>query len=159
MVIQHSSYVSGVPEARPPAPARQLLPGTHLRTARRGYAHHGIYVGAGQVIHYAGLHRGWRAGPVEQLSLEDFAQGHPVEIVAHRDVRFRADEAVRRARSRLGEHCYRLLTNNCEHFCNWCLNGEPRSEQVEQAFAALSRLIAAAPGAGRFAGVAVEPSD
>lgn len=33
--------------------------------------------------------------------------------------------------ARLGEDDYRLLTNNCEHFCIWCLSGESRSEQVE----------------------------
>jgi hypothetical protein len=40
-------------------------------------------------------------------------------------------EAVARARSRLGENHYHLLTNNCEHFCTWCLLGQARSEQVE----------------------------
>lgn len=33
---------------------------------------------------------------------------------------------------RLGEHRYRLLTNNCEHFCEWCVNGAHRSYQVEE---------------------------
>ena len=28
------------------------------------------------------------------------------------------------ARSRLGERSYRILTNNCEHFCEWCLNAQ-----------------------------------
>jgi hypothetical protein len=32
--------------------------------------------------------------------------------------------------SRVGENRYRLLTNNCEHFCNWCLWGKSYSEQV-----------------------------
>jgi hypothetical protein len=45
--------------------------------------------------------------------------------------KFEAWEVVRRARSRIGEDNYRLLTNNCEHFCEWCLRGEPRSYQVE----------------------------
>jgi hypothetical protein len=30
-----------------------------------------------------------------------------------------------------GEDPYRLLTNNCEHFCEWCLRGTTRSFQVE----------------------------
>jgi hypothetical protein len=38
---------------------------------------------------------------------------------------------VLRARSRLGERRYDLLNNNCEHFCNWCLLGESRSQQIE----------------------------
>ncbi len=40
--------------------------------------------------------------------------------------------AVERARSRIGEDRYRLLTNNCEHFCTWCVLGVGRSEQVRQ---------------------------
>jgi hypothetical protein len=32
----------------------------------------------------------------------------------------------RRARMRVGENRYQLLRNNCEHFCEWCLRGEPR---------------------------------
>jgi hypothetical protein len=40
---------------------------------------------------------------------------------------------MRRARSRLGENRYGLLRNNCEHFCEWCVQGIPRSYQVERA--------------------------
>jgi hypothetical protein len=50
---------------------------------------------------------------------------------------FEYREVIARARSRVGEDCYRLLTNNCEHFCEWCLRGEHRSYQVE---ALLTRL-------------------
>jgi hypothetical protein len=32
--------------------------------------------------------------------------------------------------SRLGERRYRILTNNCEHFCEWCLNGASRSHRT-----------------------------
>jgi hypothetical protein len=38
--------------------------------------------------------------------------------------------------SRIGENNYRLLSNNCEHFCEWCLRGEHRSEQVDRALVA-----------------------
>jgi hypothetical protein len=41
------------------------------------------------------------------------------------------EEVVRRARLRLGENRCRLLTNNCEHFCEWCIRGQPRSYQVD----------------------------
>lgn len=47
-----------------------------------------------------------------------FAVGHPVQIVAHERSPYLPEEIVRRARSRIGENDYRLLTNNCEHFCN-----------------------------------------
>jgi Lecithin retinol acyltransferase len=58
--------------------------------------------------------------------------------------KFEGWEVVRRARSRIGEDNYRLLTNNCEHFCEWCLRGEPRSYQVEARLALPLRALQAA---------------
>lgn len=105
--------------------------GTHLATKRPGYVHHGIYVGNGKVIHYAGLSRRLCRGPVEIVSIEHFAAGFGFEVVSHLSAQYTGLEVVRRAASRLGERNYRLLTNNCEHFCLWCLFGQGRSEQVE----------------------------
>jgi lecithin:retinol acyltransferase len=115
--------------------------GAHLVTPRRGFLHHGIYVGACKVIHYAGLSEGLRRGPVEEVSLARFARGRPV-LVKHNAVSdFDLLEIVRRARSRLGENGYRLLTNNCEHFCEWCLRGTPRSLQVEELIAPMRAVL------------------
>jgi hypothetical protein len=120
--------------ARPPAPGapHDFAAGTHLVTLRRGYAHHGIYVGNGRVVHYSGLSRSLRRGPVEEVSLEHFAAGRTVLIKPTANARFDGTEVVARARSRLGEDRYRIASNNCEHFCAWCVYGEPRSEQVER---------------------------
>ncbi|CAG9174776.1 hypothetical protein LMG23992_02783 [Cupriavidus laharis] len=105
--------------------------GAHLMTGRHGYVHHGIYAGQGRVIHYAGFARALQAGPVEETSLEAFAAGRAVIVRLEPCARFVGIETVARARSRLGENRYRLFSNNCEHFCSWCLSGESRSEQVE----------------------------
>lgn len=104
----------------------------HLVTARRGYTHHGIYVGNGRVVHYAGLARSWRPGPVEEISLAQFACGRSILVRVCKNPQFDPSEVVIRARSRLGENCYRVLTNNCEHFCEWCLRGRNRSSQVDE---------------------------
>lgn len=106
--------------------------GAHLTSSRRGYQHHGLYVGRGRVVHYAGLSQVWQCGPVEEVSLSQFVGGRSVRIVDHYESHYSPDEIVRRARSRLGESDYRLLTNNCEHFCNWCVSGVSRSAQVER---------------------------
>ncbi len=53
--------------------------------------------------------------------------------VMHAEAAFDSDEVIRRARTRLGEKRYRLLTNNCEHFVEWCLHGVHRSFEVETA--------------------------
>jgi hypothetical protein len=104
---------------------------SHLVTPRALYTHHGIYVGNGRVIHYSGLAHGLRRGPVEDTSLERFAHGHNIRVRG--DPRcFGRCEVVERARSRLGERRYRILTNNCEHFCAWVLRDECRGKQLER---------------------------
>ena len=42
--------------------------GSHIVTPRCGYTHHGIYVGHGRVVQYAGLAHGLRTGPVEEVT-------------------------------------------------------------------------------------------
>jgi len=111
--------------------AMALLPGMHLITERRGYVHHGIYAGNGEVVHYVGFKRFLRSGPVEKTSLADFSGGFGFRVQTTSQARYLGAEVVRRAASRLGEDDYRLLTNNCEHFCTWCLFGESRSDQVQ----------------------------
>jgi hypothetical protein len=128
--------IEEVPAERRTQGDRAALPepfplGAHLLTSRCGYDHHGIYVGGGHVVHYAGLSRLWRRGPVEEVSLEQFADGRPVQMKPALNSRYNAEQIVARARSRLGENCYRITRNNCEHFCEWCIAGESRSEQVE----------------------------
>ncbi|ALE58158.1 lecithin retinol acyltransferase family protein [Paraburkholderia sp. SIMBA_055] len=113
-----------------PSSTIDLPIGSHLVSTRCGYEHHGIYVGNGRVVHYAGFAGSAHRGPVEEVELDRFAAGHPLTIRATLGARYLGEEAVRRARSRLGENRYRLLTNNCEHFCAWVLLGESRSEQV-----------------------------
>lgn len=116
--------------------------GAHLITPRFAYAHHGIYVGGGNVVHYAAFADRWRRGPVEEISVSGFAHGHPVWVRAARPDALRSEEIVRRARSRLGEDRYRLLTNNCEHFSEWCVHGQHRSPQVERFLARLNCVSA-----------------
>jgi hypothetical protein len=117
--------------------------GAHLTVSRRGYTHHGLHVGGGRVVHYSGFSGFWQCGPVEEVSLSRFSAGREVRIVDHSGSVFSSEEIVRRARSRLGENDYRLLSNNCEHFCNWCLNGVSHSAQVERPLVLPFRLLGA----------------
>src|SRR5512145_366990 len=65
-------------DATPPVAA-------HVVTSRVGYTHHGIHMGNGRVVHYSGLSRGWRGGPVEEVSLAEFARGRRVRVRVHVD--------------------------------------------------------------------------
>ena len=131
------------PAPQPAAACEPFAPGAHLVTPRRGYTHHGIYVGGGRVVHYAGWSRAaLTCRPVEEVSLEQFAGGHGATALADTPRRFAPAEVVARARSRLGEDRYRIASNNCEHFCHWCLSGESRSVQVERLLDWLSAAVA-----------------
>jgi hypothetical protein len=126
------------PDTEPPL-------GSHLVTPRLAFRHHGIYVGNGLVVHYGSFGR-LPGGPVAEVPLASFAQGRRLSVRSHSAPGFSAEEVIRRARSRVGENSYRLFTNNCEHFSEWCLHGQRRSYQVEHALVlpALRRLIATA---------------
>ncbi|MDM0069930.1 lecithin retinol acyltransferase family protein [Variovorax sp. J31P207] len=117
--------------------------GAHIVTPRRWYTHHGIYVGAGQVVHYQGLSSSLRRGPVARVSLAEFSHGQPVHLHSEADVAYSGIEVAARACSRLGEDAYDVLRNNCEHFCSWCLSGTARSPQVESLLLR-SRVVALA---------------
>ena len=133
----NSSNAHGWPQRRPrplESGAEPVL-GAHLVTPWMGYAHHGIYVGNGKVVHYGALMYDIIRKPVEEVSLGMFAAGRPVFVIAHAEACLPAEEVIGRARSRLGEKKYRLLSNNCEHFCEWALHGVARSFQVETSLA------------------------
>ena len=120
--------------------------GAHLVSPRRGYTHHGIYAGGGRVIHYAGFSRNWRRGPVEVVSLEMFSLGRSVAMRDSANARHWGPACVERALQRLGEDRFSLWTNNCEHFCSWCMPGASHSAQIE---ALRERLLAIVPMLGR----------
>lgn len=130
----------------PLAGGEEPQPGSHLISPRRGYVHHGIYVGEGKVVHYAGLACGHFRGRIEEVSLAQFAYGRSVWTRTANLPGFVPQEVIRRARSRVGENRYRVLRNNCEHFCEWCLRGESRSYQVE-------RFLSSRPVLGMMLGV------
>ena len=115
------------------APGQIPAPGAHLVTPFLSFTHHGVYAGEGRVIHYGALMYDIVRKPVEEVSLEEFAEGRPVFVVEHGEACHEPEETIRRARSRLGENRYRLFSNNCEHFVEWCLHGVSRSFQAETA--------------------------
>jgi hypothetical protein len=78
---------------------------------------------------------------VEEVPLASFAQERAIWVRGHSAPCFNGAEVTRRARSRLGEDSYRLLSNNCEHFCEWCLRDDHRSHQVERLLALPWRLV------------------
>lgn len=107
-----------------------LVPGTELIVDRLAYRHHGIYLGAGMVIHYAGRIT-YPHGLIEIIPLRDFVGSRRMRVGRAPGESLHGQDIVRRARSRLGERHYDIFRNNCEHFCSWCQVGQSRSEQVD----------------------------
>ncbi len=105
--------------------------GDHLVSPRGVYSHHGIYIGRGRVIHYAGLATGLSKGSISETSLGAFKDGNPCYVRRRFTGAFSSAEIIARAKSRLGENAYSIYSNNCEHFCEWCITGRPFSHQVD----------------------------
>lgn len=120
--------------------------GDHLVVQRLGYTHHGLYIGSDQVVHYISSLDGLvnRNNTIGITSVSEFSQGSRIKIKLHDNPRYSPEEAADRACLRIGENDYRLLTNNCEHFVNWCLEGEASSEQVQRGQQAAQGAVTAA---------------
>ncbi len=54
---------------------------------------------------------------------------------------YSGDEAVERARSRLGQGGYNLALNNCEHFAVWCRTGVSNSSQVNNILDIITSML------------------
>ena len=105
--------------------------GAHIVTPRCAYTHHGICSGDGCVVHCGPDSLGFWRRTVEEVSMEEFARGHPVRIRGSTLEWIDRPAVVARGRSRLGEGRYHLLKDNCEHFCEWCTDQHPRSYQMD----------------------------
>lgn len=120
--------------------------GDHLKSPRGLYTHHGIYVGNDSVIHYSGMSDGIQSGPVEEVSLKEFCGGNSFDVVRHDYYKYSREDSVERARRRLGENAYSVTGNNCEHFVNWCIEGDHKSGQVDTGTTAGSGALSTTAG-------------
>lgn len=110
-----------------------LLPGDHLVvdisnntseqfTRYAGARHHGLYIGDGEVIHFNA-----HLDAISLDTLAGFSGGCTITVKRNAS---NACHAIKIAKSKLGKGGYNLLTNNCEHFVNHCLDERHTSEQV-----------------------------
>ena len=104
--------MSSHPETKLP---ETLSVGAHLVTPRWGFVHHGLYAGNGRVIHYAGFKSWLHCGPVEEVSLAEFADGRPVQVKNSPAARFDGAAAVARARSADGRASANRRVNASRH--------------------------------------------
>ena len=82
----------------------------HLQVPRQHglFNHHGIDLGDGTVSHYL------EGREIMRSPLQEFSRGQPLSLVPYTPGACSAPGVtLRRAMSRLGEHNYNLLFNNC----------------------------------------------
>ncbi len=118
-----------------------LLPGDHIYVKRKGrfYTHHGIYMGDGKVIHFAGSIREKIDPVVHETDLSKFLKGG---ILRRRDYKqgLPASETIRIAREQLSDRSYSMVWNNCEHFATYCATGRKKSQQVKRILSGLGTV-------------------
>ena len=109
-----------------------------MRTKVQFYYHYGIFVSEAEVIQFGLPDDPLRpASQVRVLSTDviTFLQGNDLEVmVPDREVRRQMrspEQIVAIARQRLGEDGYDILHNNCEHFVNDCVFGQPHSSFLQ----------------------------
>ena len=120
-----------------------LLHGDHIYVKRKGrfYTHHGIYMGDGKVIHFAGSIREKIDPVVHETDLFRFLKDG---ILRRRDYKQRllASETIRIAREQLSDRSYSMVWNNCEHFATYCATGKKKSQQVKRVLSGLGTVAA-----------------
>lgn len=62
-------------------------------------------------------------------SVDDY---YPNDYLKNKRTIYTAEETIARAKKRLGEEQYNLVSNNCEHFAMWCKTGVSESSQVNR---------------------------
>lgn len=122
------------------------------------YKHYGVYVGGGQVVHFAakdGSEINADNAIIHKCTLSAFLKDGKLLVDTLIKHKYPFKETAQRALSCVGErghldNGYNLVFNNCEHFASWCASGEERSRQVESAVqgAAVVAATAVVIGAG-----------
>lgn len=97
------------------------------------FEHHAIVdLDRSEVIHFArddGKRCVVKSEPLKKYK-EDFGGWRMVSVASPEN----ADRVLQRARSKVGKDDYNIMTNNCEHFANWCMEGRFNSVQVNDTF-------------------------
>lgn len=99
------------------------------------YKHHGVDLGEGVVVHFAGEPFRKSDATISITTIDGFRRGGRVEIERYANT-IDPEETVARALSMVGIKGYSLFGNNCEHFARWCVTGTSGSRQVDAVVAA-----------------------
>jgi hypothetical protein len=124
--------------------------GDHIKVRRLGmvYAHHGIDMGDGSVIHFTDRNKSklpddgqWPR--IVRTSMGDFLDGGELIPVLHKPKKsLSVMETTRLAQQAMHEpRKYSLIFSNCEHFANYCKTGKAKSSQVKKALSLTAPVL------------------
>ena len=154
------------------------ITGDHIRVVYTFYDHYMLvtedYNGDERlkVIHYTGAFDSRLSSKISSASVSGSTKGRggiikeDLEDIAEKELEvltyksptkpYPTDDAIRRARTRLGENKYNAFFNNCETFVNWALTGEGKSAQGSKAAAGtIGTSMLAAGGIGAVSGAVI----
>ena len=118
---------------------RDLKFGNQIRVNRGFYYHHGIYEDDDHIYQYAakeGSEVSQENALIICTNLKTFAKDGEVEARDYNEEELKKlrpkEEIIKTAKNMLGTGLgeYNLVTNNCEHFSNYCAFGKKESNQV-----------------------------
>jgi hypothetical protein len=139
---------------------RELYLGAHVSVRKLNvvtHHHHAIvsFVGATlaecKVIHYVEDSKE-NCIIIKETLWDEFISGNVIaspRLIHHHSPAYRGRDAVARAKSKIGIRDYDVTDHNCEHFVNWCIDGDSYSGQVRGFFfgATVAGLAVAITGA------------
>lgn len=115
---------------------KQPIYGDHIRVDRGLYYHHGIYIDDEHVISFGSINHELnpKKARVIMTTLATFLHHGRLEVRVYdyEEIKKKRtpNEIVQYALLNLNRSGYDLINNNCEHFANECVFGEPKSDQV-----------------------------
>lgn len=123
-------------------------PGAHIRVQVDSVYHHGIYIGDNKVVQFGlpmSIYQDPNTIKIMESPIEDFLNGGFLEVRVYdkkeKKSKNKDSDIVKIALSKVGEGNYNLLTNNCEHFANYCVFGKKTSSQVDKVHDEVRKML------------------
>ena len=126
-----------------------LYPGAHIRAKVNSFYHHGIYIGNDEVVQFGlpfEMYKNNDEVKVLRSNISEFCGNNDfieVYVYSKKELKqkYSDEEIIKNALSHVGEGGYNILRNNCEHFANYCVFGVKKSEQIDNVYDDVSKLL------------------
>lgn len=126
-----------------------LYPGAHIRVKMNNFYHHGIYIGNSEVVQFGypdNVYQDPNDVVVMRSPIQDFVGNEQfIEVYSFsKDElkhKLKDEDIIKEALSHVGERNYNIMKNNCEHFANRCIFGVASSNQIDEVYKNVEKLL------------------